>query len=317
MRAQIEAAGGHAQLIAKLEDQEAIKNLDDIIAASDIIMVARGDLGVIGSSRHQPLARIDVVEIVPLVRQLRRQRRADRHDALVRAVHLVGREQVDVAAELQQVGQAVGGVGDAIDDGDGAVALGALRDLGDGVDLADDVRGVRETDGADLAVEQLVEFGEIEMARLRIDLPLADDDAAVGELAPDAAISLVILIGDDDGVALFQPAGEGVGEDVGVARGRGAEMDPVHADIEGLGDAAMGVVHLYAGLAGGGVEAIGLDLAGAIVAIEFLDHLPGHVGAAGIFEEGPACERWLAEGGKFGADQIGVERQVGGHRVAL
>ncbi|MFP6875590.1 MAG: pyruvate kinase [Roseibacillus sp.] len=46
LRAQIEAAGGHAQLIAKLEDQEAIKNLDDIIAASDIIMVARGDLGI-------------------------------------------------------------------------------------------------------------------------------------------------------------------------------------------------------------------------------------------------------------------------------
>ena len=42
----IERAGGHAQFIAKLEDQEAIKNLDDIIAASDIIMVARGDLGI-------------------------------------------------------------------------------------------------------------------------------------------------------------------------------------------------------------------------------------------------------------------------------
>lgn len=46
LRAQIRAAGGHAQLIAKLEDQEAIKNLDDIIHASDLIMVARGDLGI-------------------------------------------------------------------------------------------------------------------------------------------------------------------------------------------------------------------------------------------------------------------------------
>lgn len=46
LRAQIETAGGHAQLIAKLEDQEAIKNLDDIIGAADVIMVARGDLGI-------------------------------------------------------------------------------------------------------------------------------------------------------------------------------------------------------------------------------------------------------------------------------
>ena len=46
LRAQIEKAGGSAQIVAKLEDQEAIKNLDDIIHASDLIMVARGDLGI-------------------------------------------------------------------------------------------------------------------------------------------------------------------------------------------------------------------------------------------------------------------------------
>lgn len=42
----ISKLGGHAQLISKLEDQEAIRNLSDIIAASDLIMVARGDLGI-------------------------------------------------------------------------------------------------------------------------------------------------------------------------------------------------------------------------------------------------------------------------------
>lgn len=38
--------GSHAKVIAKIEKPEAIENIDDIIAATDAIMVARGDLGV-------------------------------------------------------------------------------------------------------------------------------------------------------------------------------------------------------------------------------------------------------------------------------
>ena len=40
------AAGGHALLIAKIERAEAIRALEEIIDASDAIMVARGDLAV-------------------------------------------------------------------------------------------------------------------------------------------------------------------------------------------------------------------------------------------------------------------------------
>jgi pyruvate kinase len=42
----LRAAGGHALLIAKVERAEAITNLEEIIDASDGIMVARGDLAV-------------------------------------------------------------------------------------------------------------------------------------------------------------------------------------------------------------------------------------------------------------------------------
>ncbi len=39
-------AGGHGLIVAKVERTEAVENLNSIIDASDVIMVARGDLGV-------------------------------------------------------------------------------------------------------------------------------------------------------------------------------------------------------------------------------------------------------------------------------
>jgi pyruvate kinase len=46
LRALIEQAGSHAHVIAKIEKAEAIDVLDDILAETDAVMVARGDLGV-------------------------------------------------------------------------------------------------------------------------------------------------------------------------------------------------------------------------------------------------------------------------------
>ncbi|MET3008148.1 pyruvate kinase [Stenotrophomonas koreensis] len=45
-RALARAAGSDAALVAKIERTEAVENLEQIIAASDVVMVARGDLGV-------------------------------------------------------------------------------------------------------------------------------------------------------------------------------------------------------------------------------------------------------------------------------
>ncbi len=46
LRQLIEQTGSHAEVIAKIEKSEAIDVLDEILAATDAIMVARGDLGV-------------------------------------------------------------------------------------------------------------------------------------------------------------------------------------------------------------------------------------------------------------------------------
>jgi len=45
-RALLRDAGGYGAIVTKIERVEAIQNMDEIIDASDVIMVARGDLGV-------------------------------------------------------------------------------------------------------------------------------------------------------------------------------------------------------------------------------------------------------------------------------
>ncbi len=45
-RALLHEAGGEAGIVAKIERAEALEVIDDIIEASDVIMIARGDLGV-------------------------------------------------------------------------------------------------------------------------------------------------------------------------------------------------------------------------------------------------------------------------------
>jgi pyruvate kinase len=52
VRERVHAMGGEAPIVSKLERPEAITNLEEIVAVSDAVMVARGDLGVeIGPER--------------------------------------------------------------------------------------------------------------------------------------------------------------------------------------------------------------------------------------------------------------------------
>ena len=61
-RRTIAEAGGHSmRIIAKIENQEGIDNLDEIIDAADGIMVARGDLGVEVEFEMLPVVQRDMV----------------------------------------------------------------------------------------------------------------------------------------------------------------------------------------------------------------------------------------------------------------
>lgn len=62
-RARIEALGGEAPVIAKMERPESIEDLQEVAAASDALMVARGDLGVeIGPERVPAIQKAIIAE---------------------------------------------------------------------------------------------------------------------------------------------------------------------------------------------------------------------------------------------------------------
>ncbi len=52
----------HARIVAKIEDQIAIKNLDSIINATDAVMVARGDLGIECPMEDLPIIQRNIVQ---------------------------------------------------------------------------------------------------------------------------------------------------------------------------------------------------------------------------------------------------------------
>ncbi|MBN3583491.1 pyruvate kinase [Algoriphagus aestuarii] len=62
LRERIEAKGKVCKIVAKIEKPEALENIDSIIAATDAIMVARGDLGVEVPMEIVPLWQKKIVE---------------------------------------------------------------------------------------------------------------------------------------------------------------------------------------------------------------------------------------------------------------
>ena len=62
LRAVLAEHNSHARIIAKIEDQLAVRNIDAIIERADIIMVARGDLGIECAMEELPIIQRTIVK---------------------------------------------------------------------------------------------------------------------------------------------------------------------------------------------------------------------------------------------------------------
>jgi pyruvate kinase len=71
LRQLLKDRGCDARVVAKMEDQQAVTNIEEIVQASDVVMVARGDLGVEVHIEEMPiLQRLIVKKCVQIGRQV-------------------------------------------------------------------------------------------------------------------------------------------------------------------------------------------------------------------------------------------------------
>ena len=92
-------AGGHGLIVAKVERTEAVENINEIIDASDVIMVARGDLGV----------EIGYAELIGIQKKLIRKTRKA-HKIVITATQMMEsmiQNPIPTRAEVSDVSNAV------------------------------------------------------------------------------------------------------------------------------------------------------------------------------------------------------------------
>src|SRR3954467_15946316 len=162
LRALIEQAGSHAHVIAKIEKAEAVDALDEILAETDAVMVARGDLGVeIG------------VALVPLLQKRIIIAALERGKPVITATQML--ESMVHQAEPTRAGGS--DVANAVLDGSSALMLSGETAVGEFP-----VESTAYMDRLARAVEPSLDY--------RHQLPEVEDEPTVGQAMSNAACDL-------------------------------------------------------------------------------------------------------------------------------
>ncbi len=162
LRALIEQRGSKAHVIAKIEKAEAVDVLDDVLAETDAVMVARGDLGVeIGPA------------LVPLLQKRIIQAALERGKPVITATQML--ESMVHSAEPTRA--EASDVANAILDGTSAVMLSGETAVGEYP-----VEAVAYMDRIARAVEPSMNY--------RHELPEAAENPTIGQAMSNAACDL-------------------------------------------------------------------------------------------------------------------------------
>jgi pyruvate kinase len=162
LRALIEQAGSHAHVIAKIEKAEAIDVLDDILAETDAVMVARGDLGVeIGPA------------LVPLLQKRIIQKALERGKPVITATQMLE----SMVHHPEPTRAEASDVANAILDGTSAVMLSGETAVGEYP-----VESVAYMDRIALAVEPSMGY--------RHEIPAAEHNPTIGGAMSNAACDI-------------------------------------------------------------------------------------------------------------------------------
>ncbi len=162
LRALIEQAGSHAHVIAKIEKAEAVDVLDDVLAETDAVMVARGDLGVeVGPA------------LVPLIQKRIIQKALERGKPVITATQMLE----SMVHHPEPTRAEASDVANAILDGTSAVMLSGETAVGEYP-----VEAVAYMDRIAKAVEPSMGY--------RHEIPAADQNPTIGGAMSNAACDI-------------------------------------------------------------------------------------------------------------------------------
>jgi pyruvate kinase len=167
LRELIQQAGSQAKVIAKIEKAEAVEALDDVLAETDAVMVARGDLGVeIGPAS------------VPLLQKRIIQKALERGKPVITATQMLE----TMVHQPEPTRAEASDVANAVLDGTSAVMLSQETAIGDYP-----VEAVAYMDRIARAVEPSLGY--------RHQLPEASEEPSIGRAMSNAACDLAEALG--------------------------------------------------------------------------------------------------------------------------